>query len=210
MTELVGKQFGRLTVISETDRRRKPCGSPERRWICLCVCGAETAVSQASLTSGNTRSCGCLLQETRGLNNKIHGDTRSPEWVAWVAMRDRCVNQRGAYQYHAGKGIRVCKRWQEFQNFLSDMGRKPTPAHSLDRVDSNGDYDPSNCRWATRTEQNRNRSNAIIVEHEGRLWRLYEIEALTGVSRNALKRRYYAGKRGADLFASLKTSRKSS
>ena len=205
MTDLAGKQFGRLTVVSEANRLRKPCGVPERRWNCLCACGAETVVSQGHLTSGNTRSCGCLLKETRGLNNKTHGDTRSPEWVAWTAMRDRCENSRGAYEYHAGRGIRVCERWQDYQNFLSDMGRKPSPAHSLDRVDPNGDYEPSNCRWATRTEQNRNRRNAIVVEHEGRLWRLHEIEALTGVSRHTLKRRYYAGKRGTALFAPPRT-----
>jgi hypothetical protein len=118
-----------------------------------------------NLTWGLTQSCGCLAREQTKKRMLRHGESpaggwnlESPEYRIWVAMRQRCRDPRhGSFKYYGGRGIAVCERWKSYENFLADMGRKPSPAHSLDRIDNDGNYEPTNCRWATRTEQNKNK-----------------------------------------------------
>jgi hypothetical protein len=159
--DLTGQRFGLLTVIQYA-------GASSTRtslWVARCECGNEKTVRRASLIDGLTKSCGCL--------HAPHGETRnhatSPEWNSWSAMRARCENQSDpAWKDYGGRGVRVCERWQTFEVFLADMGRRPTSSHSIDRFpDKNGNYEPSNCRWATKKEQARNTRQNRILEYNG-------------------------------------------
>jgi hypothetical protein len=163
MRDLIGQRFGRLLVVgkSSNSNGRKP------RWFALCKCGNQKEVAHDKLLYGDTKSCGCLRRETTSASFRTHGDTESVEHRCWCLMRSRCnCETDDAYADYGGRGIKVCDRWMEsYENFLEDMGRKPTPLHTVDRIKVNGNYEPGNCRWATKAEQNLNRRNNRLVWH---------------------------------------------
>lgn len=159
--DLTGSRFGRLLVI------RRVGNGPQRQtvWLCSCDCGASTEVKAGHLRSGNTTSCGCwkqqILHESEHNPNLRHGALigggRFPTlYSAWCAMRARCLNANHKdYPNYGGRGITICERWQSFAAFAADMGDRPAGL-TLDRIECDGNYEPSNCRWATRSEQCRN------------------------------------------------------
>jgi len=162
--EVVGSRFARLTVLGETTRHVFPSGKSARQFICRCDCGTEKIVLLQSLRAENTKSCGCLVIERVRLP-KTHGATtnfyKTVEYRAWQNMRMRCENPNSTrYKRYGGRGIVVADRWRKsFQNFIDDMGSRPSPNHSLDRINPEQGYGPDNCRWATVSEQQNNRTN---------------------------------------------------
>lgn len=163
LIDLTGKKYGRLTVINEVLKRSK-----DRAvfWECKCECGSIVKVTGNHLKSGHTKSCGCLYNPE--MNTK-HGYNRRgrvrPEYTIWNSMKYRCNNPSyKEYYLYGGRGIKVCDRWLLFENFIADMGDRPTKKHSIERRDVNGNYEPSNCFWATIEEQQNNkRTNRWIV-----------------------------------------------
>ena len=158
--DLTAQVFGRLTVI-EFLHTEKCNGGTRAIWKCQCQCGNTIVVSRGTLRSGNTKSCGCIRKERN--NHFKHGHALqsgvSVEYNSWRGMRERCYDKRHkAYKNYGGRGIIVCLRWlNSFPNFLTDMGLKPSPELTLDRIDNDGIYEPNNCKWSTRTEQTHNR-----------------------------------------------------
>lgn len=158
--DLTGRVFGRWTVVSQGERRGHII-----MWLCRCECGTEKLRSTSTIRSGATRSCGCLRREASAIRSKTHGQSSSPEFVAWAAMLQRCLYRRGiSFANYGGRGIRVCDRWaHSFENFFADVGPRPSKDHSLDRIDVHGHYEPGNVRWATRVVQARNRRDNRYV-----------------------------------------------
>lgn len=166
LKDLTGQTFGRLTVHLRSARR------PGVFWRCACSCGRKFTVRASGLSSGDTQSCGCLLRENgamQGLSNRRHGESgKSAEYRVWKNMKDRCFNPHNKqYKDYGGRGVRVCKRWLTFEAFLEDMGRRPTADYTIDRIDNNKGYSPTNCRWATKLTQNANRRTTVWLEHAG-------------------------------------------
>lgn len=150
---LVGKRFSRLVVIGlfGTDKGRN------RIWVCRCDCGKEQNILGMCLKNGAIKSCGCLRRDRMGGLNKTHGQRRTSTYRIWAGMRTRCQNPKcPEYKYYGAKGIAVCEKWQKFAGFFEDMGARPSNL-TIERIDSNGNYEKSNCKWATMTDNLRNR-----------------------------------------------------
>lgn len=182
--------FGRLTVIGPAARR-----GYSRYVLCRCECGRTKEVYYQNLKHSRIRSCGCLKQEVQTATHATHchtiGGKQSPEFMTWCHIRARCNNHRNKdYHRYGGRGIRVCDEWEaSFETFLRDMGPRPSPKHSIDRKENNGNYEPSNCRWATAAEQSRNTSQNRMFDFRGQRLCLSDIATMTGVNAVTLHRR---------------------
>jgi len=190
---LIGRQFHRLLVIAEEGQRDK---RGHVVWSCVCDCGNKSFVSGDKLKSGNTQSCGCLFAEKRAAGSyRSHGKTGSRVYRIWVNMISRCTRpSTSCWHNYGGRGITVCDRWRNsFEAFLEDMGEPPTGKHSIDRIDNDGNYEPSNCRWVTKNEQSFNTRRTKIVVIAGTPYTLLELSALHGVSPKLIRTRIYQG-----------------
>lgn len=163
LKNIAGQQYGMLKAIEVSGKTKRG----DAKWLCRCNCGEYVEVVGYNLRNGHTRSCGCLRAEISEWVNVTHGqsstkDGRSPEYRTWTNMKSRCFNPRlKRYKDYGGRGITVCPEWADsFEQFYKDMGDRPSPRHSIDRIDVNGNYEPDNCRWATLSQQNRNKRNS--------------------------------------------------
>lgn len=177
---LVGQRFGRLIVIGRAPSRN--AGMQK----CVCDCGSTVTVSTGGLRSGGIVSCGCRRREHWDSFSRKHGQTHTPTHRSWLAMISRCTT-RGTpgWKRYGGRGIRVCKRWtgkRGFENFLADMGPRPAGL-TLDRKRVNGNYTPTNCRWATKFQQANNTSRNRTLTWNGRTMTIAEWSLETGIDR---------------------------
>lgn len=168
-----GQRFGMLEVIGVPfSIRTAPIGKKCAVAVCRCDCGKITCPATVALHKRHTQSCGCLIGRSASIRELTHGHSvggkKSPEYRAWVAMRARCLNPLNEfYRRYGGRGITISQRWESFENFLEDMGLRPTSDHSLDRINNDGPYSKENCRWATFIEQQRNKSDSILISAFG-------------------------------------------
>lgn len=196
-TEMMGSKFGRLTVI---DLASRPVKAKELYWLCRCDCGKTHASRGTHLRNGNVTSCGCLAREATSARmtgkpalNKTHGEKGSPEHTCWSSMNTRCSNTAGkSYPRYGGRGISVCARWSGkdgYINFLNDMGRRPSSLHSIERINNDEGYSPTNCKWATRVEQATNRRTTKFITINGETFSMGEWERVRGLPKATVHQR---------------------
>ncbi len=187
--DLTGMTFGRLIAIECTGKNKHGAAM----WRCDCSCGNVLSVVSYSLVQGVTKSCGCMKHDTPA-PNRTHNMTRTPLFRVWAAMHNRCNNSNVAcYHGYGGRGIKVCDRWQRFENFYSDMGDRPTPKHQIDRIDNNGPYSPENCQWAIPSVQAKNKRNNRILTANGESLHLAEWARRLGCNPAAILARLASG-----------------
>jgi len=201
-TNLCGQKFGRWTVKEEAESYLRNTGSTIRRLLCKCDCGTERVVLACDLRSGKSKSCGCWQIDNPNLK---HGHARRKRvtgtYQSWVTMVSRCTNPNTQnYKYYGGRGIAVCERWlgeDGFNNFLADIGEKPKGL-SLERENNNGNYEPGNCKWATKEEQaNNQRSNVKIWTGEGYVT-MSQFARVHGIPYEKIQRLYQTKKLSVD------------
>lgn len=189
--DLTGQRFGLLTVIRKSGS--KPYGGYS--YLCRCDCGTEREISSGSLSRKNgSRSCGCLGRAKLIKRSTSHGLHKHPVYKCWNSMIERCLNPRHTYYArYGGRGIKVCERWRNFEGFRDDMLSTWFEGATVERKDVNGDYEPSNCTWATRADQNRNRSNTVWLTHNGETKRIMEWAVALNLSHHIIRNRLAAG-----------------
>lgn len=186
--DMTGNRYGRLVVIGLVPRNTKAV-----LWHCRCDCGVNKICDGHDLRRNSIQSCGCYRIEAIGLAKRKHGMSLSSLYALWSLMRGRCNNSTlAAYRNYGGRGIKVCERWSEFQNFADDMGDRPAGT-SLDRINNNGNYEPDNCRWATQKTQNNNTRRNVLVTLNGVTRNTSQWAEVLGVPASRIRYRLNAG-----------------
>lgn len=208
IVDLSGKRFGRLIALEYVGRKNN-----RTLWKCRCDCGNESIAGYSNLVNGIKRSCGCLEKENLAYIQKhsCHRKSASrefeqtlsehPLYGLWSSMLTRCYNKsRNSYKNYGGRGIKVCDRWlpenKGFENFLNDMGSRPSPKHTIDRIDNDGNYCPENCRWATPRQQGSNKRTSIVLFYKGARVSALDVCDATGLKYQTLSHQL---KRGYDI-----------
>lgn len=189
---LEGQRFGRLIAVRFSGFSVR---CQNFSWICRCDCGKECIVRACNLRSGHTRSCGCLSQENKRSLHRVHGMNGTPEYIAWQKIIDRCGNPNNPFwNRYGGRGITMFQPWRHsFEEFFKHIGRKPSPKHSIDRINNDGNYEPGNVRWATPLQQSRNRGGRVFVEYRGEKLCISEWSQKVGIKLGTLLKRIRNG-----------------
>lgn len=184
--DLSGRRFGRLVAVNLGERNKHSL-----TWDCVCDCGTLKNVAAGHLRSGRIRSCGCLRSEKSSERLKMHGLSKTKGHQVWWNMLQRCDNPKVFhFDSYGGRGIKVCDRWYDVEKFIEDMGQPPE-GYEIDRIDTNGDYTKSNCRWATRKENLTNKRNTVFVEYNGERKALSLWAEQLGIHRGTLQHRLF-------------------
>ena len=184
--DLIGQKFGDLTVIGLGDK-----ADTTYLWDCQCECGKIITTRGDRLKEGMPTSCGCKPRENK---SKIHGKHLHPMYSTWCGMHSRCYNiKQKTYENYGGRGIRVCERWHDVDNFINDMGPKPSPNHKIERIDNDGDYCPENCKWATDQEQANNTRKNRFIEYQGQIKSVSEWSRIVNIDSKTISYRILHG-----------------
>lgn len=196
MENLIGKVYGRLTVVSLADKKVLPSGGKVTMWLCKCSCGNVKAIPAHNLKIGKTKSCGCLNAELSRSRRLVHSGTingsRERLYDIWRAMKERCNNPKNiSYQNYGGRGITVCHLWDsDYQSFREwALKNGYSDEMSIDRIDVSGNYCPENCRWATRKQQNNNTRHNTFITAFGKTLTLAQWSEETGISSDLISAR---------------------
>ncbi len=197
--DMTGKRYAKVVGVRITGL----CASRDKKWLFRCDCGGEFEANGYAVRSGKVKSCPACAAARSRMASVVHGKTNTKEFGVWTDIKTRCYNARAAaYDNYGGRGIKVCDRWlNSFEDFLADMGQRPSDKHSIERNDVNGDYTPENCRWATDEEQALNKTTTVWIEVDGVRKPLATWAKEKGVSIHAVRQRYAAGIQGPELFA---------
>ena len=194
---MAGHEFNGCRVLERSGTNR----DKKATWLCKCFCGKEFITTGKTIRQGDVKSCGCLrlsIIKKQGKLNKRHGETKTRLYSIWHGMKKRCsLEGETSYKHYGAKGIRVCEEWRDsFESFRDwSLANGYNDQLTIDRIDSNGDYEPANCRWTDWYGQARNRSNNVKVEYKGKMMTQGEVSELTGLSRQLI---YYRTKHGID------------
>lgn len=198
--DLTGMTFGRWTVIERAPDQVSPCGYRNIMWRCRCDCGTEKNVRGKILTNGSSKSCGCLQKELVGQRARKHGGFGTKLYTIWNSMRQRCNNPRHhAYKNYGGRGIKICSEWDNYESFrewalLSGYNENaPRGECTLDRIDVDKGYNPTNCRWANMREQSNNQRNSIVITNNGQTHPLTVWAEILGTPYQTLWKQYKKG-----------------
>ncbi len=195
--QMVGKKYGLLKIVAVAELKNK---AQHKAYLCECDCGNQKIIVGASIRAGRSKSCGCLSKRSQFTSSRVikHGQSRSKTYTIWAGMKNRCAEyaKGKTRKNYYDKGIRVCKEWQNFENFLNDMGQCPE-GMTIERINSNGNYEPKNCRWATPKEQANNISANHLVEYDGKRQTISQWAEQLGIKPNTfayrLKRAFTVG-----------------
>lgn len=208
--DLIGMKFNKLRIVEFLGfyPRGKSAVSV---WKCICDCGKESIGLGFRIKSGTKKSCGCLLgvwlKGRKGMpihpnalaavttHNESKGKNQTPEYKAWLSMKGRCLYKgTKSYERYGGRGIKVCERWlHSFENFLADMGRKPTKEHSIGRIENDGNYEPGNCKWSTKEEQQSNTCVSRLIAYKGKTQTIAQWARESGIKKITLYQRFNRG-----------------
>ena len=203
MIDMTGETYGRLTVLGLSDKK------PGTNWVCQCTCGEKTIVLRGSLTRGLTSSCGCYKKEQvsklgkTSKRNTSHGETGTRLYRIWTTMKQRCNNPNNEkYSSYGDRNIKIYDEWSDSYEAFAEWARSNGYEDdlSIDRIDNDDDYKPSNCHWATPIQQGNNRRDNVLVEYQNEEHTFADWARITGIHKSTLKNRYDRGDRGDHLF----------
>lgn len=199
--DLIGVRFGRLVVLERAENNGR--NGKNARWKCRCDCGNVCVVNNGDISSGHTKSCGCIKREVNASRLTTHGETHTRLHGIWRGIKDRCYRSaEKSYVNYGGRGIKMCDEW--FKSFTAFRDWALSNGYeddlSIERIDNDGNYEPNNCKWATRLEQADNRRDTIHVYIDGEKANLQELSRVTGIYPTTIYKRYREGARGLELI----------